>query len=192
MVGNEHHLFHIPELLEAILIELPVKDLLLGQRVCKTWRGAIETSSRLQKALFFVPESSKRLELLPGKTIPAMRMCKLLLTAIDCRYFDADSGKRARPPKTNTLVEKIMLALATGMFSFDALGNASSWEVQFTARGFVETHAHHTTSNLRGEYLHADYWGWMAVFCSTDYCSTDSRRHLQRHNHRRRGGPPRS
>jgi hypothetical protein len=45
-----------PELLEAILIRLPMKDLLFAQGVCKLWRELISTESiNLRRALFFEP-----------------------------------------------------------------------------------------------------------------------------------------
>ncbi|KAK3632717.1 hypothetical protein LTR56_016187 [Elasticomyces elasticus] len=46
--------FGIAELLETILLRLPTKDLLLSQRVCKTWKAAC-TSTKIRKALFLEP-----------------------------------------------------------------------------------------------------------------------------------------
>lgn len=43
------------ELLEAILIHLPPKDVLVVQRVSKAWQGTIKGSLLLQRALFYVP-----------------------------------------------------------------------------------------------------------------------------------------
>ena len=43
----------IPELFEAILLELPAKDLLLVQRVSKMWHELILESPKIQEALFF-------------------------------------------------------------------------------------------------------------------------------------------
>lgn len=43
------------ELLENILVRLPIKKLLLAQRVCKHWKALITGSIRLQRALFMVP-----------------------------------------------------------------------------------------------------------------------------------------
>lgn len=37
------------------MLELPTQDLLLSQRVCKTWRTLISTMPRLQRALFMLP-----------------------------------------------------------------------------------------------------------------------------------------
>ncbi|KAK4902922.1 hypothetical protein LTR27_000861 [Elasticomyces elasticus] len=46
--------FGIAELLEKILLQLPTKDLLLSQRVCKTWQTTC-TSTKIRKALFLEP-----------------------------------------------------------------------------------------------------------------------------------------
>jgi hypothetical protein len=40
------------ELLELILLDLPMRDLLLAQRVCRQWRACIRSSSRLKQKLF--------------------------------------------------------------------------------------------------------------------------------------------
>lgn len=47
------------ELLEMILLHLPLKDLLLAQRVSTKWRAIINDSPDLQKALFFRPAVSE-------------------------------------------------------------------------------------------------------------------------------------
>ena len=47
----------ITELLEAILEEVPPKDLLRCQRVCRTWKDTIDGSTKLQEALFFKAKS---------------------------------------------------------------------------------------------------------------------------------------
>ncbi|KAK5677249.1 hypothetical protein LTS10_010438 [Elasticomyces elasticus] len=47
--------FGITELLENILLHLPLIDLLFSQRVCKTWHNVVSGSSKIQKALFFTP-----------------------------------------------------------------------------------------------------------------------------------------
>ena len=43
----------LPELLEAILLELPTRELLLSQKVSRTWKQLIDGSPAIQKALFF-------------------------------------------------------------------------------------------------------------------------------------------
>lgn len=54
--ASEHRTFHVPEVLEAILDKLPAKDLLFSTKVCKTWKAAVDGSTRLQRVLFFLPE----------------------------------------------------------------------------------------------------------------------------------------
>ena len=53
--------FAIPELFETILLQLPVRDLLLAQRVSKEWQDMITTSVQIQQALFFKAKPSKTL-----------------------------------------------------------------------------------------------------------------------------------
>ena len=52
MGGNK--VFDTVELLEAILLQLPCKDVLLAQRVSRTWQSIIHGSVKLQKALFLI------------------------------------------------------------------------------------------------------------------------------------------
>ncbi|KAK3656833.1 hypothetical protein LTR56_002814 [Elasticomyces elasticus] len=51
---------HLPELLENILLCLPMKDLLFSQKVCKTWKGAVDTSPHIQEALFYTTDIHER------------------------------------------------------------------------------------------------------------------------------------
>ena len=54
--------FGTVELLEAVLLLLPLKTLLLSQRVSQKWKAAISGSQKLQQALFYTPiESSTKL-----------------------------------------------------------------------------------------------------------------------------------
>lgn len=45
-------MFSITELLERALLHLPLKDLLLAQRVSKRWRDLIQDSTKIRRALF--------------------------------------------------------------------------------------------------------------------------------------------
>ena len=47
----------IPELLAHILVHLPMRDLLLAQRVSRTFKEVIENSAAIQRALFLAPEA---------------------------------------------------------------------------------------------------------------------------------------
>ncbi|KAM0722642.1 hypothetical protein Q7P37_002083 [Cladosporium fusiforme] len=48
--------FHLPEILEQILTNLPQRDLLLAQRVSRAFQDTITASPKLQRALFFAPD----------------------------------------------------------------------------------------------------------------------------------------
>ena len=50
--------FNTVELLEAILLFLPIRDVLLAQRISKQWHFTITGSRRLQRALFLDPITS--------------------------------------------------------------------------------------------------------------------------------------
>ena len=47
----------IPELLEVVLLHLPIRDLLLAQRVSRCFKALIDRSQTIQGRLFFLPES---------------------------------------------------------------------------------------------------------------------------------------
>ncbi|KNG85904.1 hypothetical protein ANOM_006089 [Aspergillus nomiae NRRL 13137] len=52
-----HKIFHIPEILEQILLQTPPQTLLTAaQRTSQTWHALITTSPKLQEALFFRPQ----------------------------------------------------------------------------------------------------------------------------------------
>ncbi|KAK5731219.1 hypothetical protein LTR15_001158 [Elasticomyces elasticus] len=54
----------LPELLESILLILPMRDLLLAQRVSKTFQQVIVSSPHVQRALFFAPGKAADVNLL--------------------------------------------------------------------------------------------------------------------------------
>ncbi|KAK5710217.1 hypothetical protein LTR17_019052 [Elasticomyces elasticus] len=56
-----HEVLATPELLEAILLHLPLKDLLFSQNVCRAWKAVIDTSPSITKALFLVPDTEPNL-----------------------------------------------------------------------------------------------------------------------------------
>ncbi|KXT09269.1 hypothetical protein AC579_2127 [Pseudocercospora musae] len=59
------------ELLESILEHLPMKDLLLNQRVCKKWQAVVSQSPYLQQKLFFQPREAQFKWLLEIKELEA-------------------------------------------------------------------------------------------------------------------------
>lgn len=52
--------FGIVELAEAILLNLPPRQVLVGQRVCRMWRGVVQGSKQLKQALLLIPVGDKR------------------------------------------------------------------------------------------------------------------------------------
>ncbi|KAK4967953.1 hypothetical protein LTR42_010281 [Elasticomyces elasticus] len=52
----------LPELLEAVLMRLPARDLLFAQKVCKAWEKAMDSSPSIQRALFFRPGTKADVE----------------------------------------------------------------------------------------------------------------------------------
>lgn len=47
-----HQVFNTTELIELVLLQLPVREVLLGQRVSKQWQDTVLGSTKLQQALF--------------------------------------------------------------------------------------------------------------------------------------------
>ena len=55
------------ELVELTLLHLPLKDLLLAQRVCKGWQSVWKRSQNIQRALFLLPSSDVRIRIAPER-----------------------------------------------------------------------------------------------------------------------------
>ncbi|KAK5686551.1 hypothetical protein LTS10_002671 [Elasticomyces elasticus] len=55
-MANQQQVLALPELLEHILLRLPMQDLLFAQKVCKDWQQAIAVSPKIQEALFLRQE----------------------------------------------------------------------------------------------------------------------------------------
>lgn len=58
--------FRTTELLEAILLELQVRDVLLAQRTATVWKRVVSGSKKLQQMLYFTPYSMAEAKLLEG------------------------------------------------------------------------------------------------------------------------------
>lgn len=56
--GLSDTVFLATELLEKILLQLPMKDLLLAQQVCRKWKAVISESRDLQTALYLLPSET--------------------------------------------------------------------------------------------------------------------------------------
>lgn len=51
-----HRIWSVPEMVGAILSQLPAKDLFFSKAVCKTWSKIVDSSTILKQTLFLVPE----------------------------------------------------------------------------------------------------------------------------------------
>lgn len=61
--------FIIPELLENILLRIPMKTLLLSQRTCRSFKAIIDGSKPLQRKLFFRPAVGEPMEFIVQPSI---------------------------------------------------------------------------------------------------------------------------
>lgn len=55
----------IPELLEEVVMHLPLRDILLCQRVDTHFRDVVQSSSNIKKVLFLEPATRKTAEWIP-------------------------------------------------------------------------------------------------------------------------------
>lgn len=61
----------IPELLELMLLQLPLRDILVFQRVCKRWQAVIVDSLSIQKGLFLRPTKDVQLRVVETRGVKA-------------------------------------------------------------------------------------------------------------------------
>ncbi|KAK4951723.1 hypothetical protein LTR10_009642 [Elasticomyces elasticus] len=57
-VTSYHHMFDVSELLERVLLYLPLRDILLSQRVCHLWQESFNQSPKIQRVLFLKATST--------------------------------------------------------------------------------------------------------------------------------------
>ncbi|KAK5680391.1 hypothetical protein LTS10_007318 [Elasticomyces elasticus] len=69
--------FDVAELLEMIVLYLPMKDMQLSRAVCKTWKNGVDSSSKIKKALFMHPGTPAGL----AHDIPTWRLPGRYLTS---------------------------------------------------------------------------------------------------------------
>lgn len=62
----------VPELLENILLSLPLRDLLLSSAVCKAFRDVAAGSIKIRRALFLEPATAQRAVWIPDSEDPWM------------------------------------------------------------------------------------------------------------------------
>lgn len=88
----------IVELLEQILLHLPMRDVLLAQRVCTRWRSVIIHSNRLQRALYFVPSP------IPSGSCPPLVHNPLIASAF-AAYFSFPTANYRKPYNTYVILK---------------------------------------------------------------------------------------
>ena len=85
--------FGTAELLEDILLYLPLPDILLATRVCKSWNAFIKIFSKLPRVLFLLPlggtDSRAVLRVQYQKSAPSAARATR-----SCMYWEVESGKQ--------------------------------------------------------------------------------------------------
>jgi len=84
MATTQVPVFDIPELFLKILLELPMRDLLLSHRVSRHWRSVSSSSGPLLRAQFFLPIIHPS-----RKTKP--RLNPLLVHSFPCWFTNQDA-----------------------------------------------------------------------------------------------------
>lgn len=127
MAPIEHRLFHTAEMLEAILFELPQRDLLLSKAVCKLWNETIEKSKKLQRALYFVSDGAGRFIVGRGLLLLLQHyMSPQLLTSSDGVILKdpQTSLPQTVKPEPNPLLERMLQVLFLGYYELACHGKS--------------------------------------------------------------------
>ncbi|OJD33793.1 f-box domain protein [Diplodia corticola] len=147
-MASREKVLQTTELLELILFHLPMRDLLLAQRICKRFNDLIRHSTTLQQTLFFLPRPA-----LPSSTPPAATTSSPplrsfatgaittepwdrnpLLTSAFPPWFDRGVPARNRP-RYNSLTRLTTLPLAATPAARDAfLRPDASWRNMFVTQ----------------------------------------------------------
>ncbi|KAK4898589.1 hypothetical protein LTR27_003761 [Elasticomyces elasticus] len=89
-----HEVLDLPELLECILLNLPIRDLLFSQKVCRRWKAVVD-SSRIQKALFFIPGTAKDISYVATNNMSTIAW-RAACVRLGIRYSDGDEYRPAQ------------------------------------------------------------------------------------------------
>lgn len=101
VMTTESRTFAIPELLENILFHLPERDLLLAQRVNRSFRDVLNASVHLQRKLFLTADIESedglatKLKLNPFIDISIPKDCELELFYL-CKWLDPNANVENR------------------------------------------------------------------------------------------------
>lgn len=135
-----------PELLEAILLELPPQSVLLSQRVNKTFKVVTDGSIKLQQHLFFkqrTPQSTDKIQvnpfLAPILQLYDLRGGILINGPADWRTLDFEDI-----PETYVVPADATFTIRIGYWSFHesrAVPKYTSYERMFIVDSAINVHA---------------------------------------------------
>lgn len=152
MASPVKEVFALPELLEAILLELPMQDLLFAQSVDKTFRDTIKGSKAIQMALFFEP--NKRV-LQPNEAPVLNPLLQKVLTKLVGEQVTSHASCDVRPNGTDTKTHHLHIPLH-GLISEHNLKpsarKSKSWKGMFVSDPPCSIYA-------------MDAWGRHSSFC---------------------------
>ncbi|KAJ5159187.1 uncharacterized protein N7500_008838 [Penicillium coprophilum] len=163
-IPAQSHAFSIPEIFELILLNLDIRTLLTkATRICHTWSHFINSSPRIQWALFFRPldnalNKPKTQNPLLAETFPSIFHQSGYSTGRNTTRNDTDPDTN-----TNAANEKVILNLT--FTTFDMVRNPHKWDAYIRPeaswrRMLVQQPPVYTLSLLRsnvghgGQYLY--------------------------------------
>ena len=95
----------IPELFEAILLQLPMKSLLMAQKISKHWRATIKASKSIQKTLFLLEAQRADQASTDAYTFDCVLDCEhgefkqvVAVNPVLCRRVPADKSSEIQAP----------------------------------------------------------------------------------------------
>lgn len=187
--------FAIAELHENILRQLPMRDLLLAQQVCSSWRDAITTLTLLQQLLYFktmvasssMPKREGTFEAVRGNWYsstnmtfgshmanPVLGLLKRHIRKRGCMWFDNINAMLGPPWSHQEASWRRMLICrpaTTGTFEyvFDCLHRRSSMDIKpgeaFGASDTLDLIANRRIEEPRYHRRHAGCFGHIELMC---------------------------
>ena len=141
------------ELLEKIILHLPLQDILLNQRVSSLWRAIIQESPQIQRVLFMKPSSAERLDNEHQTAGGDAELTEKWWTTLG-REFDVEFG-----PVLNPFMQKY--AFRKDYTEVECIG------VSIVHKGFINPTAEDTRNSvLHVEQCHSRNASWRKMLFS--------------------------
>ncbi|MCJ1452028.1 hypothetical protein MMC28_002368 [Mycoblastus sanguinarius] len=160
-MASAHQVFTIPEILEIIIFHLPEQDLLLLQRVNKTWLDIIKTSPHLQQKLFYTASVLES-----AKSVAKIKWNPFLRHFMKCR------GQRLAHQKVELDVVTIAQAdyptasWKNMFFTQPAASGMLISKIQYDS--YIVSSVMNRADGVRmGQMRHKSYWGAIAADVET-------------------------